>query len=611
MRHLSITIKFLFVLVFLGVVAVGAVGYMAFQLKQTADRGARIAETTMQSAVNVANATEEIQRARGSLLSMEITLAASDTDAFNAELTEELKRFNTKMTQAAALTPKYADRINALKTKGNNLFNILCSQTLQMARASTTVAGNNAAQAVLLNSGCMKAFLPYATAMSATRNDLIDSANQQYAQLKADTVKSLILSLTGLILAVVVVIILSFLLIKKYITLPLGRLGDAMQRLATGDWSVNVPGTDFRDEVGAMAKTVLVFKEAGLEKERMEAAAQQTQAAIEEERRKNEAVRKSTEAAQTAVVNSLANGLERLSDGDLMHRITEQFTQDYEKLRADFNKAGETLQRTMQRIAANTEGVESGSKEITQGADDMSRRIEQQAANLEQTAAALDEITVTVKKSSEGMKEAHSLVNKAKIDAERSGEVVNETVTAMSEISNSSQKISNIIGIIDEIAFQTNLLALNAGVEAARAGDAGRGFAVVATEVRALAQRSADAAKEIKTLISASGKQVQAGVNLVNETGQSLGRIVEQVTRLNELITDVANSSVEQSTALGDVNHAVNQMDQVTQQNAAMIEQSTAASHALAREAEDLKQLVGQFRIGAELTKPKLVASQS
>jgi methyl-accepting chemotaxis protein len=251
----------------------------------------------------------------------------------------------------------------------------------------------------------------------------------------------------------------------------------------------------------------------------------------------------------------------------------------------------------MRAIAGNTQGVRAGASEITQASDDLSRRTEQQAASLEQTAAALDEITATVRKSAESAREARSLVANTKVDAEKSSAVVGETVEAMRAIEGSSKQIGNIIGVIDEIAFQTNLLALNAGVEAARAGDAGRGFAVVATEVRALAQRSADAAKEIKALISASGGQVNNGVRLVGETGRALTRILEQVTQVNQVITEIAASAQEQSLGLSEVNTAVNQMDQVTQQNAAMVEQATAASHSLANEAEELAGLIGQFQI--------------
>jgi methyl-accepting chemotaxis protein len=236
----------------------------------------------------------------------------------------------------------------------------------------------------------------------------------------------------------------------------------------------------------------------------------------------------------------------------------------------------------------------------------LSRRTEQQAASLEETAAALDKIAATVRRTAEVANEARDLVSTSKDDAERSGDVVRQTVGAMDGIETSSKQIASIIGVIDEIAFQTNLLALNAGVEAARAGDAGRGFAVVATEVRALAQRSADAAKEIKTLISASTQQVDVGVKLVSETGQALGRIATQVSQLNGLVAELAASAKEQATGLGEVNAAVNQMDQVTQQNAAMVEQATAASHGLSGESQELARLVGQFRIGESASAPVL-----
>jgi methyl-accepting chemotaxis protein len=298
-------------------------------------------------------------------------------------------------------------------------------------------------------------------------------------------------------------------------------------------------------------------------------------------------------------VNEIANALSALADGDLEGRIAEPLTVELDKIRVDFNRALNKLQETMKSIASNADAVREGAKEITKASDDLSRRTEQQAASIEETAAALDQITATVRRTAEGAVEARSVVGTAKGDAQRSGEVVHEAVTAMEGIETSSKKIGNIIGVIDEIAFQTNLLALNAGVEAARAGDAGRGFAVVATEVRALAQRSADAAKEIKVLISESGEQVGSGVRLVGLAGDALTRIVGHVDQMNSLMTEIASAAQEQATGLGEVNSAVNQMDKVTQQNAAMVEQSTAASHGLASEADELMRLVRQFRIGA------------
>lgn len=304
-------------------------------------------------------------------------------------------------------------------------------------------------------------------------------------------------------------------------------------------------------------------------------------------------------ADQKRVVETLATGLSRLSGGDLTARLDAAFPADYEKLRADFNTAMAQLEDAMSIIAANASGIQTGASEISQASDDLSRRTEQQAATLEETAAALDEITATVSKTADNAAQANEVVASARTDAERSGEVVRSAVEAMGQIESSAQQISQIIGVIDEIAFQTNLLALNAGVEAARAGDAGRGFAVVASEVRALAQRSADAAKEIKSLILASSNQVGTGVKLVGQTGEALTRIVKQVSDISALVSDIAASAREQSSGLSEVNTAVNQMDQVTQQNAAMVEQSTAASHSLAHESGELNKLVAKFRVSS------------
>jgi methyl-accepting chemotaxis protein len=326
--------------------------------------------------------------------------------------------------------------------------------------------------------------------------------------------------------------------------------------------------------------------------------------AIEQERRRNEEERAARAAEQAKVVQSLAGGLTDLSAGDLTARIAEVFPADYEKLRSDFNAAMEKLQSTMKVVVVNAGGIRTGAEEISQAADDLSKRTEQQAASLEETAAALDEITATVRKTAAGATQANNVVVGTRSDAEASGQVVREAVAAMSEIEKSAKQISQIIGVIDEIAFQTNLLALNAGVEAARAGDAGRGFAVVASEVRLLAQRSSEAAKEIKSLISASSQHVETGVDLVGQAGKALQKIVDKVAEITALVSEIAASAQEQATGLAQVNTAVNQMDQVTQQNAAMVEQSTAASHSLTQEAEELMRLIAQFQTGEESMAP-------
>lgn len=382
------------------------------------------------------------------------------------------------------------------------------------------------------------------------------------------------------------------------ISAPLVRLSNRMKSLAEGDLSIEIEGQNRSDEIGAMARSVEVFKKAALAKMARDAK-EAEEIKVWKKEDEERAAREAEEARQDQIaITSVAEALHRLADGDLVYRIDAVFAPKSEKLRFDFNAAVQKLQQAMLSISASAGGIHSGSGEISAAADDLSRRTEQQAAGLEETAATLDEITATVKTTAEGAIHAQKVVANAKADADKSGEVVRQAIAAMGGIEKSSQQIGQIIGVIDEIAFQTNLLALNAGVEAARAGDAGRGFAVVASEVRALAQRSAEAAKEIKSLISASTAQVSQGVEFVGEAGSALERIVAQVAEINTAVASIAASAQEQATGLHQVNGAVNQMDQVTQQNAAMVEETTAAAHSLSHESEELTRLLSRFQLG-------------
>jgi Methyl-accepting chemotaxis protein len=374
-------------------------------------------------------------------------------------------------------------------------------------------------------------------------------------------------------LAAVFCVLAGFALIRA-ISRPLTKMTEAMGELARGNLNAHVPNTDQQDEIGKLAEAMTCFKDQLAEAER-------------------------TKEEQTQViVSSIGMGLDCLAKGDLTHRVSANLTGAFAKLKQDFNMAMERLQETVQNVLNSTGQIDNNANEISTAADDLSRRTEQQAASLEETAAALEEITATVKKTASNAKDAAQSVRDAKDAAEFGGQVVETAIKAMDAIAQSSKQITDIIGVIDEIAFQTNLLALNAGVEAARAGEAGKGFAVVASEVRALAQRSSDAAKQIKTLINASSEQVGGGVKYVGETGLALKRIVDQVQQINDLVSEMAQAAEQQSTGIEQVNAAVGQMDQVTQQNAAMVEESTAASRNLAEETKVLTNLISFFSVG-------------
>jgi methyl-accepting chemotaxis protein len=402
----------------------------------------------------------------------------------------------------------------------------------------------------------------------------------------------------GALGAVFILMVAAAVFFESQVWRVLVRLSGVMQKLAKGDFDADIAGAGRRDEVGDMARAVQVFRDNGLEVRRLEAGAESQRVAADEARRAHDEMAAAAEAARSFVVSQVAAGLASLSAGKLTVRLDEEFAPEFEKLRGDFNTAVQNLRETMNVIALGSVGLHSSTEEISQASDNLARRTEKQAASLEEVAAALEQITLTVRSSADGAKQAKTAVASAKSNAERSGEVVRNAVSAMSEIERSARQISDIIGVMDEIAFQTNLLALNAGVEAARAGEAGRGFAVVAQEVRALAQRSTVAAKEIKQLISSSGEQVTAGVNLVGETGKALELIVAQVGEIDSAVGDIALAAEEQAAGLVQINSSVSQMDRVTQQNAAMAEESTAASHSLAQETNELARLIGRFELG-------------
>jgi methyl-accepting chemotaxis protein len=364
----------------------------------------------------------------------------------------------------------------------------------------------------------------------------------------------------------------------RTVTNAISRVRADMTQMAEGNFEVQIADAQRGDEIGDIGKVLVEFRD------KLVAAdlANQAQAKKRHEQQK--------------VVIALSEGLVNLSEGNLTNPITDPFEPEYEKLRLDFNKTLTTLNSAISEVIVAAGSIKHGAVEISQAADDLSNRTENQAATLEETAAALDELTASVRSAASSAKSVEQIVSEARTDAEHSGTVVQNAVSAMTEIEKSSEHISQIVGVIEDIAFQTNLLALNAGVEAARAGDAGKGFAVVASEVRALAQRSSEAAKEIKTLIRGSSQQVERGVDLVGKAGDALKHIVQRVAHISNLMSEMATGAAEQATGLNEINIGVTQLDQVTQQNAAMVEEATAASHNLNKDAERLTMLMERFR---------------
>jgi len=395
----------------------------------------------------------------------------------------------------------------------------------------------------------------------------------------------------------------------------IGILFVGKPRLAVAERAAQVAGArSSDDEIGEMHAAVLELgnaakareiaeREAAEQRQEARDAQRHFQASQRDAKQRIDDERARSAAAQTRAVKALADGLTRLSEGDLTVRLNEGFTEAYREVRDDFNAAVERLQQTIGAVVAAARDVTGASGEISGSTTDLAQRTEEQAASLEQTSAAMEEIFATAKQNAENAQHASRSAGQASDIADRSGQVVAKTIEAMARIKASSGRISEIIGVIDEIARQTNLLALNAAVEAARAGDAGRGFAVVASEVRSLAQRSSQAAKDIKGLITNSNGQVQEGVDLVNQSGSALGEIVRSIKEVAGIVADIASASAEQSTGIEQVNKALSQMDEITQQNSALVEQSAATAQVLETQAASMSAQVGIFQIEARNAK--------
>ena len=431
------------------------------------------------------------------------------------------------------------------------------------------------------------------------------TGHEQRAQGLVANVKSLNIELlVAIAITALAMGTLGALFVHRTVILLVNRMGVVMGELAGGNLRVSFEGIERKDEIGDFARAFHSFKAAALEKLRVEAEAKEQRDRADAERAASEAARHAAEtekaraaAEQERSLKALADGLARLSEGDLTTRLNDDFTESFREIKDDFNGTAERLLQTIDAIASSAREVTNASAEISTSTTDLSQRTEEQAASLEQTSASMEEMAATVKTNAENAQQANASTGKARDVADRGGDVVAKAVEAMAQIETSSDKIADIIGVIDEIARQTNLLALNAAVEAARAGDAGRGFAVVASEVRTLAQRSSQAAKDIKDLITNSSGKVHEGVELVNKAGAALGEIVNAIKEVADLVANIAGVSAEQASGVAEINKALGQMDEATQQNSALVEQNAATAKALEHQAKAMDERVAFFRL--------------
>jgi methyl-accepting chemotaxis protein len=594
LSNISIRAKILLMISSTSILGGASLAYNSWQLYAADTRYASFIASEGQANTDVVAATRHLQSI--AYRAYQLTAYAPDAKDFEdvaSSYEKNAKRMFDRFDGAIAAYPAGQDDLRKFISDAQNI-----KATLDTAVAAAKANRDLNALAILASVDA--AIDDLATALRTWNEAMDASVASGVSALSADNRNTIFRSALLLAVATALITALAMAVAKAGILHPIASLRQRMMRLAEGDIEVDVLEAVRRDEIGSMAQSVLVFRENARQRQRLEATASAQSQATEAERRVREADKAQRDAEVEHAVSSLAAALNRLADGDVACQIDTPFAGQFERIRADFNASTSRLRQTLAAVRGNAASISASTREIRHAADELAQRTEQQAASVEETAAALEQITTTTRDATARAQEAESLVQTARTAAQASGHVVERAVLAMKAISSSSDEIGKIIGVIDDIAFQTNLLALNAGVEAARAGEAGKVFAVVAQEVRELAQRSAQAAREIKGLINASGDQVRDGVELVGETGEALQNIVNHVEEISTRIRAISTAAREQLVGIQEVNGAISTIDQTTQRNAAMVEESTAATHALAADVGELDRSLGQFRLATD-----------
>lgn len=604
MKNFSVFAKSIILLVVLALAGICATGYIAIKSQQIEAHRFEIYNAYTKATTDIMSSKDKILGVLPDLLSNEIATDENGKPIFTSKMNEAIQNFNKNINNVKILFPQYTAQIEKLNNQRNELLKNECTKPLQTVSGSGNIEGQ-------LGQTCLQNFLIYENEINSFNNLILGSEAKKISTFNNKAKKSILILMSFLMLAIFVVALLVGVTIFKDILKPIKGLCRSISRLERGDLSIQIQDFKRQDEIGKIANFLLFSKQSGIEKLNLAQDLKQNQDKLADEILQNQTLDFEQNKERSQAVEVLSKSLEQVEYGDISFQINTIFKEKYDILRLKFNKTVNALNLIIQDILNASVNISKISVDVEKNGDSFLSLSEKQLICLEKEASFLEKIKSTIKTSSEFVSKVGITANEAKIDAQISSEIINKTILAIEDIEVSSKKISNIIGVIDGIAFQTNLLALNAGVEAARAGEAGRGFAVVATEVRALAQRAADAAKEIKALIVKSKSQVENGVNLVKETGEVLSRISNQIVNLNVLISSVESSSNEERIAFEEFNISKNQIIETVKETISISKKNVFKSSEFIKESENLIKLVNKFRILHKEQKQKTTVNKA